>query len=148
MLLPIYTHIYFLNHKNEAVERIKAFVEMVKTQFKKKPKKIRPDREREYINKDTWEKKESTCSTAAYSPQQYSVAERKNIFLLEMAGCILLDVDLAKKYWGKAVNTTNYLQNRLQTKAIGKIPYELWYSRTFKICIFLDAVYTFSIHKE
>ena len=52
MMLLIYTHIYFLNHKNEAVERIKAFVEMVKTQFKKQPKKIRPDREREYINKD------------------------------------------------------------------------------------------------
>ena len=37
--------------------------------------------------------------------------------------------EFEKKYWGEAVNTANYLQNRLPTKATDKTPYELWFSR-------------------
>ena len=46
-----------------------------------------------------------------------------------MARYMLLDANMDKKYWGEAVNTVNYLQNRLPAKTIGKTPYELWYSR-------------------
>ena len=67
--------------------------------------------------------------TAAYSPQQNGVAERKNRSLIEMARCMLLDANMEKKYWAEAVNTANFLQNRLPTRTIGRTPYELWYRK-------------------
>ena len=38
---------------------------------------------------------------------------------------MLLDANPEKRYWGDAVHTANYLQNRLPTKATGRTPYEL-----------------------
>ena len=60
------------------------------------------------------------------SPSQNGVAERKNRSIVEMAKCMLLDAGLPLKYWGEAVMTAVYLQNRLPTKATGKTPFELW----------------------
>lgn len=57
--------------------------------------------------------------TVTYAPEQNGTAERKNRFLLEMARCLLIDGNLPNKYWGKAVNTANYLQNRLRTHPKG-----------------------------
>jgi len=38
---------------------------------------------------------------------------------------------LAKAFWGEAIVTTNYLQNRSPTKAIldNKTPFELWFGQ-------------------
>ena len=67
-----YTHVYLLEHKNEAVKFIKMFVQMGKTQFNKTVKTIRSDRGREYVNKDLREylQKEGIRIqyTAPYSP--------------------------------------------------------------------------------
>lgn len=54
--------------------------------------------------------------TAAYSPQQNGVAKRKNQNLIEMVGCMLVEAKMFYTYWGVAVNTANYLQNRLSTR--------------------------------
>lgn len=94
---------------------------------------MRSDRGGEYTNKELKEflkdKGIETQYTAAYSPQQNGVAERRNRYLMEMARCILIDAKLPNKYWGKVVVTTNYLQNRLPTSATGRTPYEKWHSR-------------------
>lgn len=42
-----------------------------------------------------------------------------------MANC-LLDADLPKKYWGEAITTATYLQNRLPSRTVERTPYELW----------------------
>ena len=55
--------------------------------------------------------------TTAHSLQQNGVAERKNRSLIEMARCMLLDAEIEKKYGAEAVNTENYFQNILPTKA-------------------------------
>ena len=128
-----YTHVYLLENKWKVPAIIKDFIEMTKTQFQKKPKCIRSDRGGEYVNKDlqAYLKKEGIKiqNTVAYSPQQNGVAERKNRSLIEMARCMITDANLENKYWGKAVNTANYLQNRLPSKPINKTPFELWYSK-------------------
>lgn len=67
--------------------------------------------------------------TAPYSPQQNGKAERKNRYLMEMARCMIFDSGVTKKYWGEAVVTANYLQNRLPTKSNNCTPYEKWNSR-------------------
>ena len=43
-----------------------------------------------------------------------------------MAKCMLLDAGLPLQYWGEAVMTAVYLQNRLPTKATNNTPFELW----------------------
>jgi transposase InsO family protein len=66
-------------------------------------------------------------TTVSYSPAQNGVAERKNRSIIETVKCMLLDAGLSQQYWGEAVMTAVYLQNRLPTKATVKTPFELWH---------------------
>lgn len=59
-------------------------------------------------------------------PQQNGKAERMNRSLIEMTRCLLRDAEMDKRYWGEAINTANYLLNRLPCSATGKTPFELW----------------------
>lgn len=128
-----YTVIHLMEHKSEATEKIQDYVQRMKIRFHKVPKIIRSDQGREYVNaklKDFLRKEGIEMqNTVAYTPEQNGVAERKNRYLMEMARCILIDANLPNKYWGEAVNTANYLQNRLLTKATETTPFEKWYKR-------------------
>jgi len=46
-----------------------------------------------------------------------------------MARCMIIDSGLDKRYWGEAVVTANYLQNRLPTKSSNSTLYEKWHSQ-------------------
>lgn len=67
--------------------------------------------------------------TVGYAPEQNATAERKNRYLMEMARCMLFDANLPNKYWGEAVCTANYLQNRLYTKVTETTPFERWHKK-------------------
>nr|GEW29487.1 ribonuclease H-like domain-containing protein [Tanacetum cinerariifolium] len=61
------------------------------------------------------------------TPQQNSIAERKNITLIEAARTMLADSLLPIPFWVEAVNTACYVQNRvLVTKPHNKTLYELY----------------------
>jgi hypothetical protein len=57
------------------------------------------------------------------------VVERKNLTLMNAIRSMLHDSHLSKPYWGEAILTVNYLQNRLPTLALAQhlTPFELWY---------------------
>nr|GEZ93341.1 retrovirus-related Pol polyprotein from transposon TNT 1-94 [Tanacetum cinerariifolium] len=64
------------------------------------------------------------------TPQQNSIAERKNRTLIEAARTLLADSLLLIPFWAVAVNTACYVQNRvLVTKPHNKTPYELLHGR-------------------
>lgn len=70
--------------------------------------------------------------------------------LLEIARCMLLDAYIEKKFWGEAVCTANYLQNRLPTKATERTLYELRFRKRPDVShlhIFGCEAYV-HIHKE
>lgn len=125
-----HTKLYLLNNKAEVFEKIKAYMEMVKNKFGKYPNVLRSDNGGEYTAKRVQNYLESIgvqCQyTVPYSPQQNGVAERKNRSLAEMARCLLAESGLPNMYWGEAVMTANYLQNRLVSKTISSTPFELW----------------------
>lgn len=128
-----YTHIFLLREKSEVEEKIKEYVNLVENQLERKVKLLRSDRGGEYmsasIEKYLKEKGIRTQLTAPYSPQQNGTAERKNRTLIEMARCLLLDAKLPKTFWGEAVNTANYIQNRVLTRSTNATPFELWYKK-------------------
>lgn len=99
-----YTVVCLLRQKSEAAGCIKRIVAHVKTKFGRALCVIRSDGGGEYVNeelKDFYASEGIQAQyTAAYSPQQNGVAERKNRSLQEMATCMLLDAGLDKQYWG------------------------------------------------
>lgn len=120
-------------HKSDAADHIKDYVKWAANLFNRKPRVIRSDGGGEFDNGvlRQFYKVEGTTPqfTTPYSPKQNGVAERKNRSLTEMTTCILIDAGLPKCYWGEAMLTATYLQNRLPSRSLQKIPYELWWER-------------------
>lgn len=128
-----FTVTYLLKHKSEAAGIIKEYVKWVENLFGRKPSVIRSDGGGEFINKElrSFYKQQGIQSqySAPYSPQQNGVAERKNRSLTEMATCMLVDAGMEKRFWGEAMLTATYIQNRLPSRSIQKTPHELWWGR-------------------
>lgn len=126
-----FTVIRLISQKSEVLQTFKDFVMLCRTKFGKIPKKIRSDRGGEYTGKafEDYLKCEGIENqlTAPYSPQQNGKAERKNRTLIEMARCMLSEADLPYTFWGEAVATANFIQNRVLTRTTNATPYELWY---------------------
>lgn len=125
-----YSVIYLLQHKSDAEEKVREYCNMVKNQFGHYPKCIRSDGGGEYSGRNLKnffaEHGIVHQMSAPYSPQQNGVAERKNRYLKEMMRCMLAESGLDKKFWGEAINTANYLQNRCPSSSIVCTPYEMW----------------------
>ena len=61
--------------------------------------------------------------TVPRSPQQNSVAERKNRSILNMARNMLKSKKMPKELWAEAVDYAVYLSNRCPTRSVqGKTP--------------------------
>ncbi|WJZ84648.1 hypothetical protein VitviT2T_004242 [Vitis vinifera] len=65
--------------------------------------------------------------TAAYTPQQNGVAERKNRTIMNMVRSMLSEKQVPKNFWPEAVNWTTHVLNRSPTLAVkGVTPEEAW----------------------
>lgn len=133
--LSRYSFVYLLRNKSEAFDKFVHYKNFVEKQTNHKIKILRSDRGGEYMSDEfknfcTKEgiKKEFTTS---YTPQQNGVSERKNRTLVGAILAMLSHARLSKTFWGEALLTANYLQNRSPTKAIlvNKTPFELWFGR-------------------
>ena len=60
------------------------------------------------------------------TPKQNGVAERKNKTLIEMARTMLVESQLPRTFWAKAINTSCYILNRVMVRPVlKKTSYEL-----------------------
>ena len=75
--------------------------------------------------------------SAARTPQQNGVAERKNRTVLEMARTMLNEAGISDRFWPQAVHTAVHTLNRalLRTNT-DKTPYELWKGRPANVNYF------------
>ncbi|MCI01736.1 retrovirus-related pol polyprotein from transposon tnt 1-94, partial [Trifolium medium] len=65
--------------------------------------------------------------TAAYTPQQNGVAERKNQTIMNMVRSMLVKRGIPKTFWAKVVNWSIHILNRSPTLAVKNItPQEAW----------------------
>ena len=111
-------------------DKYKEFVAKASNKFQRKPKILRSDNGGEYTGSKliNYLKQEGIRlqTSVPYSPSQNGVAERKNRSIVEMSKCMLPDAGIPLNYWGEAVKTSVYLQNRLPTKATDKNLLEFW----------------------
>ncbi|KAK8921048.1 hypothetical protein KSP39_PZI020906 [Platanthera zijinensis] len=94
-------------------------------------KVLRTDRGGEYTSRlfDSFckENEISHQLTAAYSPQQNGVAERKNLTIMNMARSMVKEKGLPKMFWAEGVQCAVYLLNRCPTKSVKFMtPFEAW----------------------
>lgn len=63
--------------------------------------------------------------TTPSTPSQNGVAERRNRTLKEMVRSMFSHSQLPEFLWGEAIRTSNYILNRVLSKAVCSTPFEL-----------------------
>ncbi|GJU43449.1 putative ribonuclease H-like domain-containing protein [Tanacetum coccineum] len=129
-----FTWVFFLATKDETSGILKSFITRIENLVDHKVKVIRCDNETEFKNREMnqfCEKKGILRQySAARTPQQNGVAERRNMTLIEAARTMLTDSKLPTTFWAEAVNTACYVQNRvLVVKSHNKTSYELFHGK-------------------
>ena len=75
--------------------------------------------------------------SAAKTPQENNVVERKNRTVQEAARTMLNEAKLSYAFWKETIYTTIYILNRGQLRVNkDKNPYELWYGRPTSVKYF------------
>ncbi|GKB05839.1 retrovirus-related pol polyprotein from transposon TNT 1-94 [Tanacetum coccineum] len=109
-----YTWVYFLKKKSQAPKTITSFIKRVENQNDIKVKQLRTENGTEFKNSILInfcdEIGISQNFSSPYTPKQNSVAERKNITLIEAARTMLLGSVFSKQYWTEArIPNINFL---------------------------------------
>ncbi|GKC16023.1 putative ribonuclease H-like domain-containing protein, partial [Tanacetum coccineum] len=111
-----FTWVFFLATKDETSGILKSFITEVENLVDKKVKIIRCNNGTEFKNRvmsEFCEKKGIKKEfSVARTPQQNSVAERRNRTLIEAARTMLAYSKLPTTFWAKVVNTACYVQNK------------------------------------
>ncbi|GKE35563.1 retrovirus-related pol polyprotein from transposon TNT 1-94, partial [Tanacetum coccineum] len=125
------TWIYFLAEKSEAFATFKFYKVKVEKETGAFVRALRTDRGGEFTSLEF----KSFCNengiqrqlTAAYTPQQNGVAERKNRTIMNMVRSVLSAKQIPKTFWPEAVNWAVHVLNRSPTLALkDKTPEEAW----------------------
>ncbi|KAK1421715.1 hypothetical protein QVD17_24269 [Tagetes erecta] len=126
-----YTWVRFMANKSETAEELMKLIPLIEVLGKKKVQAIRSDNGTEFRNHIF----NSFCEqrgilrqfSAARTPQQNGVAERKNRTLVEAARTMLIESKLPIIFWAEAVNCAAYVLNRvLIVKEKMKTSYQLF----------------------
>ncbi|KAI3747844.1 hypothetical protein L6452_10529 [Arctium lappa] len=130
-----YTWVKFLRSKDETPEVLISFLKTTQVKMQRPVKFLRTDNGTEFKNKIVEEYLESVGISHQYSaartPQQNGVVERRNRTLVEAAWTMLSQSDLPLFLWAKAVSTACHTQNRSMIhRRFQKTPYELINNKT------------------
>ena len=122
---------YFLAEKSEAFKVFKEFKTAVEREAGVLLVCLRTDRGGEYNSKAFQDYCAETCIkrqlTAAYTPQQNGIAERKNRSLMNMVRCMLFGMQVPHRFWPEAAQYAVHILNRCPTMILGEVtPSEKW----------------------
>lgn len=123
--------IYLLEEKSEAFTMFKYFKSFVEKEAGSFILCLRTDRGGEFTSHQFNEFCKSNGIkrqlTAAYTPQQNGVAERRNRTIMNLVRSMLSEKSIPKSFWPEAVNWTAHVLNRSPTLAVQDItPEEAW----------------------
>ena len=119
-----------MRHKSESFDKFKLFKNEVQNQLGKNIRTLRSDQGDEYLSQN-FDDHLNDCGivsqlTPPGTPQWNGVSERRNRTLLDMVRSMMSRTYLPISLWGYALETATFLLNRIPSKAVEKIPYELW----------------------
>jgi hypothetical protein len=137
-----YDYIYPIKERSEALDKFKIFKAEVENQHDTKIKIVRSDRGGEYYGHHVPYGQaprpfvrflQENGIVAQYlmpdDPQQNRVAERRNRTMMDMMRSMLSHSTLPISLWMEALKTAIHILNRVPSKSVPKIPYELWTDR-------------------
>nr|KYP74877.1 Retrovirus-related Pol polyprotein from transposon TNT 1-94 [Cajanus cajan] len=125
------TWVYFLSEKSETFSLFKGFKALVEKEAGESIICLRTDRGGEFSSKAF----EEFCRsqgikrqlTAAYTPQQNGVAERKNRTIMNMVRSMLIGRQVPKIFWPEATKWCVHILNRSPTAVVqDQTPEEAW----------------------
>jgi len=122
---------YFLNEKSEALRVFKEFKVAAERETGEWLICLRTDRGGEYNSRafqdfcvDNGIKRQLT---AAYTPQQNGIAERKNRSIMNMVRCMLFGMKVPLRFWPEATQYIVHILNRSPMAILGEVtPSEAW----------------------
>ncbi|KAK1667120.1 hypothetical protein QYE76_055279 [Lolium multiflorum] len=125
-----YTWVYFLKMKDETQQIFIDFATEVQRQHNLLIMAIRSDNGSEFknytLNDFLSDEGIRHQYSAAYTPQQNGVAERKNRTLMDMARSMMAEYKSRYNFWAEAISTACHSSNRLYLrKGLNKTPYEI-----------------------
>ena len=125
-----YTWVYFLKKKDETQQIFIDFATEVQRQHNLPILAIRSDNGSEFknytLNDFLSDEGIRHQYSAAYTPQQNGVAERKNRTLMDMARSMMAEYKSRYNFWAEAISTACHSSNRLYLrKGLNKTPYEI-----------------------
>ena len=125
-----YCWVYFFKTKDETQQTFIDFANEVQRQHNLSILAIRSDNGSEFknytLNDFLSEEGIRHQYSAAYTPQQNGVAERKNRTLIDMARSMLAEFKSPYNFWAEAISTACHSSNRLYLrKNLNKTPYEI-----------------------
>lgn len=113
----------FIKEKTDVADVTINYVEYLKTQYGRKPK-------REGIKLEL---------SVGYCPEQNGIAEHRIRTLGEAARCMFSEANLPLSFWARAVNMANHTQNRIIKRKKNKTTYEMFYNEVkgfgFEACV-------------
>lgn len=126
-----YTQVRFLRNKSEANAALRQLITDAETQTGHKLKVLRCDKGGEYISKEfkryLSEKGTHMQETHLDAPYENGVAERYNRTMLTASRTMFADSNQPETYWAEAMNTANYVKNRIEHATTQAIPYERYF---------------------
>nr|GFA17503.1 hypothetical protein [Tanacetum cinerariifolium] len=146
-----YTWVFFLHSKDEASEVIISFIKKTQVNLQLHVQRVRTDNGTEFKNKTLAKFFDEVGITeqfsAARTPQQNGVVERRNRTLVEAARTILTFANLPSFLWAEAIATACFTQNHsIIHKRFNKTPFELINKRKpnikFFVCSDADVIFS------
>nr|GEW38376.1 hypothetical protein [Tanacetum cinerariifolium] len=136
-----YTWVFFLHSKDEASNVIISFIKKTQVNLQLQVQLVRTDNGTKFKNKTLAKFFDEAGITqqfsAARTPQQNGVVERRNQTLVEAARTMLTFANLPSFLWVEAITIACFTQNRsIIHKRFDKTPYELMNKRKTNIKFF------------
>nr|GEU86809.1 hypothetical protein [Tanacetum cinerariifolium] len=136
-----YIWVFFIHSKDEASKVIISFIKKTQVNLQLQVQRVRTDNGTKFKNKTLAKFFDEVSITqqfsAARTPQQNGVVERRNRTLVEVARTMLTFANIPSLLWAEAIATACFIQNRsIIHKHFDKTPYELMNKRKPNIKFF------------
>ena len=109
--------VIYLRNKSEAFEKFKWYLARVEKEIGKRLKCLRSDRGGEFIchefNNFCIERGIKRQVSAPGTPEQNEIAERRNRSIMDCARTLMIEKNIAIKYWKEAISTAVHTLNRV-----------------------------------